>query len=240
MLTKHIAPAVAVSLALSASATASAQGLLAAPYFRVEAGYSWARDAKLRDNNFPANGQICGNAPCTMGGELNDIGSSAVLGAAVGARLHPNVRAELAVGYRGSYKLDDVDAGVPISYFTADAKSLSVMLNGYYDFGSGPLRPYVTAGIGYARNKLGTVELNLPATAVRLPIGGATKGNLAWSAGLGVGYAMTNRLTLDVGYRYIDLGDIEASSQTLPFNFGPYSGATGKLRAHEITVGLRF
>jgi opacity protein-like surface antigen len=54
--------------------------------------------------------------------------------------------------------------------------------------------------------------------------------------------------TLDLGYRYVDLGKFEtgtglfingAPAPTAP-GFGPYPGASGRLTAHELTVGIRF
>jgi opacity protein-like surface antigen len=50
---------------------------------------------------------------------------------------------------------------------------------------------------------------------------------------------------LDFGYRYIDLGKIETSARTIADSGGnplasDFDGLTGKLRAHELFVGVRF
>jgi opacity protein-like surface antigen len=53
---------------------------------------------------------------------------------------------------------------------------------------------------------------------------------------------MNNRLTLDFGYRYVDLGrfDTSAGAATLTGAAAPYAGATGKLRVNELVVGVRW
>jgi len=42
---------------------------------------------------------------------------------------------------------------------------------------------------------------------------------------------------LDTGYRYIDLGKFGTGASAA---FGISSGHTGKLSAHELTLGIRF
>jgi opacity protein-like surface antigen len=235
----------AAALTSAVSVSASAQGTSSPLYLRLDVGYAWSRDAETRDI-----GQwlICGNGPCSTPGTLNDIGDSYVIGAGVGYRVNPNIRAELALAYRGGFDLDQPDSGAPPTTFKGSIKSWNVMLNGYYDFDIGsPLKPYVTAGIGIARNKVGTINATNPAAAT-LPAlfsnyqwVGDTDTSFAWSLGAGVAYAV-GRGTLELGYRYVDLGDLKIPAQTVIFNPGPvsYDGAKGQLRTHEITLGFRF
>lgn len=59
----------------------------------------------------------------------------------------------------------------------------------------------------------------------------------------GVGVPVSPALTLDVAVRYTDLGDIQIDAGGLAFmgtTVGVWNGANGKLRAWELTVGLRF
>jgi opacity protein-like surface antigen len=251
MQTRHLVLALIAGAALNAAGAASAQvmskALSAGPYFRVEAGYAWGRDAELRDEN-SSLGVICGNAACSVPGKLNDIGNSSVFGAAIGYRVHPKIRAELALGYRPGFELDDADAHAPPTSFKADIRSLNVMLNGYYDFdAAGPWKPFVSAGVGYARNKLKTIAATNPgagtANLANFSMAGDTEGSFAWSLGVGASYAYTNRVSLELAYRYVDLGNIKVPPQTINFiGFGPsqYGGAKGDLSAHEVVLGLRF
>ena len=245
---QYVVPALVGGLALGVAEGTSAQVMsktLSAPYFRVEVGYAWGTDADLRDNGL---GLICGNPPCNAQGTLNDTGNSYVLGAAIGYRVHPKVRAELALGYRGGFELDDADAHVPPTSFRGDIRSLSVMLNGYYDFdAAGPWKPFLSAGLGYARNKLRTVSATNPGAGTgnlaNFSLAGDTEDSFAWSVGFGASYSYGNSVTLEIAYRYVDLGNIKIPAQTVNFiGFGPqaYGGAKGDLASHEVTIGLRF
>ena len=226
--------AVAASMALAASA---AQAQL---YGRVDVGFSSAQDAGIRDKNFATDGLICGDPGCNSGMELNNVGESGVLSGGVGWRFSQNFRADLTVGYRGGYALDDSDR-FPSSY-EADIVSTSVMLGAYWDFVTGGAAPYFGVGIGWAQNKIDDIVNRFGNTAFRLP--GGTWSGMAWSLMAGVGIPLGGRATLDLYYRFIDLGEIESESGRItctptPCNF-TYSGLSGKLRAHELMLGIRF
>lgn len=233
--TRLIAAPLAIVGLISFAQTANAQ-----MYWRVDSGYSWSRDAGVVDKNFPLDQGICGNAACTVPGKLNDAGDSFILGGGVGYRFDPSLRADFTISYRGGYKVSGADAGVPATSFGADINSWAYMLNGYFDIPvSGTWKPYVGGGLGYARNKTDNISLSVPGVSATAP--GGTKSGMAWSLMAGVGYPLSKTMTLDIGYRFMDLGKIESNAGPLsPAAFGTYSGATGKLRAHEFTIGLRF
>lgn len=232
---KAIALTALVAAAGIAAGTAQAQR-----YWRVDMGYSWSQDADIRDKNFPLNGAICGNAACTVPGPLNDVDDSWILGAGVGYRFDPNFRGDVTLGYRGSYKLRGVDAGVPATSFNADVQSWVGLLNGYYDFAvGGSLKPYIGAGIGFARNNVGNITGTTAGVTATVP--GGTKTNFAWALMAGVSFPLSADVTLDIGYRYLEAGTAETDFGTvIPFAPATYSGASGKLRAHELSLGLRF
>lgn len=229
-----------VRFVLAAAAALAAQTAQAELYFRLDAGYSKAGDAEIKDRNFAADGMICGDAACTEAATLNDVGSSPVVAAGLGWRFSPNFRADLTAAYRGGYQLDDNDSA---SNFKADIKSTNVMLAGYYDGAFDRFRPYVGAGIGWAQNKIGTITNT--GTGFTNEIPGGTWSGLAWSLMAGLGIRLGSSLTLDLGYRYIDLGKIEtpagdaSCTSPVPCTFS-YSGLSGKLHAHELMLGLRF
>jgi opacity protein-like surface antigen len=239
----------AAGLTSAVSDSAFAQATSSPLYLRADVGYAWSRDADIRDNaSTPGSFFICGNGACDTPGALNDIGDSYVLGAGVGYRVTPNIRTELALAYRGGFELDEPDAGAPPTTFKGGIRSWSAMLHGYYDFDvGGPWKPYVMAGIGVARNKVKTIDATNPAAATlpalfsNFPLTGSSDTNFAWTLGAGVGYAV-GRGTLELGYRYVDLGDLKIPAQTVTFNPGPvpYPGAKGELQSHEITLGFRF
>lgn len=212
-------------------------------YWRADIGWSAAMDANLRDNNFAADGFICGDPACNTAGELNEIGDSPVVQLGVGWRLNQNVRVDATLGYRGWYELDDGDA-FP-SDFKADITSWALMANGYYDFSLTWGKPYVGAGLGIAMNKIDTITNSGGALVPQsFSIPGGSSSGLAWALMAGISFPLSPTMTLDLGWRYIDLGDIESDAGTITCTpacgTDPYSGMSGKLRAHELMIGLRF
>lgn len=229
-----------IRFAFAAAVALAAQAAQAQLYLRADLGYSKAADAGIRDKNFAVDGLICAPPACAASGELNHVGKSPVFSAGLGWRINPSVRTDLTVAYRGGYQLEDSDA---FSDFKADITSTNLMLAGYYDMSLGPTRPYVGAGVGWAQNKIGTVTNTGAGFSTESP--GGTWSGLAWSLMAGLGIPLGSRLTLDVAYRYINLGKIESQSGALTCApaacpGATYSGLTGNLRAHELMVGFRF
>jgi opacity protein-like surface antigen len=121
------------------------------------------------------------------------------------------------------------------------------MANGYFDLAGwqpaafGPFQPYLTAGIGVARNDLGTFSGTSAGFAVSE--NGSTTTNFAWGAGAGVGYSVTPNLTLDIGYKYFDLGEFRTGT-AVTVGGAPLPPVTASkstdLDVHTIMVGLRF
>jgi opacity protein-like surface antigen len=54
--------------------------------------------------------------------------------------------------------------------------------------------------------------------------------SFTWSLGAGISAKITNRLNMDIGYRYYDMGDGELNV---------YNGKT-ETDAHEVYMGLRY
>lgn len=98
----------------------------------------------------------------------------------------------------------------------------SVMVNGYFDFLTCTAwTPYVGAGIGSSYLK---VDAGDDAKSVY---------NLAWQVMAGVAYDVNENWTLDLGYRYADLGRVRK-------NFGEGNVTKVDVRDHEIMFGVRY
>ena len=120
-----------------------------------------------------------------------------------------------------THDMIDIDNGT-IFKGKLKVETQSVMLNGYYDFDTGTkLTPYVGAGIGYAKVK-GTLYVS------GVKDGSIDDNNFAWQAGFGAGYALTDNVTFDAGYRYVDYGDFTEDSVKVDTS------------AHELYAGLRY
>lgn len=225
-------------------------------YLRGEVGYAMAQDANIKDT--PPSGTViaCLARGTGCGGELDKVGSSASFGAGIGYRWNRQFRVDLTADYRPGFTVDDKDQATPFAAnYKGDITSLVGLLNAYWDvpvdLGQyvswlGRVHPWLGFGIGVARNKLDdlsyTQRLASGATATsKLP--GATATGLAWQGGLGLGIDILPQLTLDVGYRYLDGGEIKTKAGTITDSVAgrlPVGEAKGDLKSHEMQVGVRY
>ncbi len=253
-MTRFTTAAVAAIIALAASAGAHAQTGF---YVTGSLGTSKARDAGIK--NDPDSGDTLLN----RGASLNDLDRSTVWGAGVGYRFSPLYRADLTFSMRNGLDLSDSEGNSASSFrgrndVSAKIKSRAVFLTGYVDTGSllpsqlAWVNPYVGFGLGYAANRVGELrttntDLTLapPTDATVSAPSGSARG-IAWQVAAGVGFDVTSSLTVDVGYRYVDLGRIKVDRGTYDYRGiaaggDPVNnGLKGDLRTHEIVVGLRY
>jgi opacity protein-like surface antigen len=150
-------------------------------------------------------------------------------------------RGDIVYSYRGGYKLDDFDQFG--DSFSGDVTSSSVMANLYWDIPitmSG-FSPFVGAGIGWAGNRMKDVS-TADGGVFLLPDGEVS--NLAWQAMGGVSFTVSPQATVDVFYRYFDGGKLQIEQGPVFLDdgtpAGSYTGARGKLTAHEIMLSLRW
>lgn len=151
-------------------------------------------------------------------------------GGAFGAafeRSHGLLRAE--VEGRGRDRLLGETAGVePFAVEAAD--NWSVMANLWRDyFFTDRLGVYGGGGIGGGGYRLTAAE---PIVA-----GSSTAAEFAWQAGCGVTYRFGSQITLDLGYRFFDLGT--ASTPLLLGDGSPAGDYTSAISASEILLSVR-
>lgn len=233
-------------------------------YLRADGGYSWARDANIRNSGPGIDLGGGGAATNQLFGEVNEIGDSPLVQAGVGYRISPAFRVDLTGGYRWGFKLDDTDSSPNTATgstytlgtaYKADIRSTAVMLNGYVDIGGltnanlGVFKPYVGGGLGWAHNKVKTLRYqNTDAGLEFTGEGpGGVSNDLAWQLSVGTGISLSQNLLLDVGYRYSSLGEVKTESgfnQIFDGNgtdvSGHYDGTVGKLRSHDLMIGIRY
>src|SRR6185437_2880542 len=166
--------------------------------------------------------------PLTDGNKVNN---AVVLGLGAGYKWNW-FRADLTgdYGWRGRYT-GTTAAGTTI---TGKIDDFTVLMNGYVDLGTwSGFTPYVGAGIGGA-NVIFTGYTNLSAVAP-MPTTEITtryRWNVAWAAMAGFSYNITHDFLVDVGYRYVDLGDVSG---------GPSHALKIKhFTGNEIRIGFRY
>ncbi|KRG52533.1 outer membrane protein [Stenotrophomonas beteli] len=118
-----------------------------------------------------------------------------------------------------------------------DVRSQRLMLNIYRDIAiNDAWSLYGMAGAGLSHLQSGGWQGNAGRQYAK-----ATRTHLAWSLGAGISVAAGRNTTLDLGYRYVDLGTTESGWNT----FGNARGLQDEkmqldLVSREVTLGLRF
>lgn len=104
-------------------------------------------------------------------------------------------------------------------------ESYSYMFALYYDFFPYTwFTPYINAGVGYTRSKLSLHNITYRTTHEM------KDNSFMWSLGAGISVKVTNRLNVDVGYRYFDMGNTELNK---------HNGKTS-LENQEVYMGVRY
>ncbi len=135
-------------------------------------------------------------------------------------------RVELEVGYRSNdlKEVEFLEGGIAAG---GDVSVLSFMANSFAEYDN-PSRctPYLGLGLGYAM-----VSLN-DTTTVFGPLADDDDGVFAYQFGAGLGLALTERVTVDAGYRYFATTDAELVDATGERFDAEYS-------SHNFSAGVR-
>ena len=128
-----------------------------------------------------------------------------------------------------------------------DLSSVSGMLAGFVDFRRpGQFTPFIGAGIGTVRTRTDPTTMTFPATTTTVP--GGSRTGLAWMVTAGAGVALSERVTLDLAWRYTDLGEVrtgqgpgsvvwrDGSRDPLPLDLAP---TRSRLAGHGLRISLR-
>jgi opacity protein-like surface antigen len=201
-------------------------------------------------SNYVQNGEAVTDTHMGNGG-FGEVG----IGCGSGSR---GIRAEVMLGYHGSKSISGKpgdfrifenvttvtgptttlmdNVGDPLH---TTLKSYTMMLNAYKDLGNfGGITPYVGAGIGLAYNRIGETTFTETTTRHNTILGHDDLA-FAWSLMAGVGYQLSDRAVLDVGYRYLDLGKATSDSVDNTRAYNPRI-RFDDLASHEIKVGIRY
>lgn len=232
-------------------------------YFRADAGYSWSRDPKVQFpvgdtvNTYDALGALISSTYTQTGQGVSDTSLENTWfgegGFGCGSGSH-GVRAELMLGYHGDRKLEGKPGNytitnnypVPVPQppvvddpLHSSVKTYTMMANVYKDLGRyGNVTPYIGAGVGIAYNMMSETYFT-GTTTLPNKIAGDNDIALAWALMAGIGYQISDRAILDVGYRYLDMGKISSQRHDNAGNINPRV-SVDDLAAHEFKVGLRY
>lgn len=246
----------AVVLALGISVSAAK----AEPYLRAGIGYDWSSSTTVSDRNCAAT-EPPALFGCALGedgrpiGARGDFGGSPAFELGAGYRVLPGFRVEAQLAYHPDFAFSGnanflaTPQPQPVS---AKLDSITGMVAGYLDlteFGLprlGPAEPFVGAGLGITRHRLSRVTYGLPGlgTGARTVVQGGTSTQLSYMLTAGAALPVSDNVTLDLAYRYLDLGTVKtdpgpaeirrASTVTLDI-----AGTEADLTSHGVTASLR-
>lgn len=182
-----------------------------------------------------------------------EFDSAPIFALGIGYQYNDYLRGDLTVEYRGGSEFRAADRliaepGDPwtTNDYAARKSEWLMLANAYADLGTYyGITPYIGAGIGTSRNTIsGFRDINYTTNG-----GGyaptTSKWNLAWALHAGLGIKATERMTVDLGYSYVNLGDAWTGSiiNDIPGNFPPPGnpGITFKdLTSHDLKLGVRY
>jgi opacity protein-like surface antigen len=137
--------------------------------------------------------------------------------AAIGNAFENGLRAEVEFGYRTS-DVDDFDSDSGSVSNNGDISTISLMVNGYYDFmPKETICPFIGAGIGYA-NVEGDID----------ELGSEDDNVFAYQVAVGVAFAINPQTKIDVQYRYFDTDD------------GDFDNLEVEYGTHNAMLGVRY
>lgn len=187
-------------------------------YVRGDVGYYWGQTGGAR------------SAPGFANPSDSSLGNGFTGGIGAGYKSQW-LRTDVTVDYTAPMKYQGTVAAANDT--SAKVEAVTALFNGYLDLGTWyRATPYIGAGAGVAQTRTyDYASTGAPPFASGLS---NTQWKFAWAGMAGVAYAVGPNLLVDVGYRYLNFGDVTTSGDA----FGAMT--LKNLAAHELRVGIRW
>ena len=210
---------ITVAMLLCSGFAAQADNL----YFRAGGNVDWSEQTRFKDKSC-SNGSRLALYGCGKGidgsplSTLGDFGATGSYELGVGYRILAPLRLEAVFQHRPDFSFEGRANFVQTTgrqAVSADMSALSSMLAAYVDLPRlglpklGPFSPFIGGGLGVSHIDIDTTRMKFTRTATIVPDG--QQFNFAWMLTGGVGIPLTERITLDLAYRYTDFGTVETS-----------------------------
>src|SRR3954451_12971019 len=217
-------------------------------YLRGDIGFSNQRVDRL-NNALDANN--------TSSSQRLQFNSAGVFGLGVGYKLNNWLRLDATGEYRGNSQFFGTDSityagGVGTDTYHATKSEWVALANAYVDLGTWwCMTPFIGAGVGGARVSIS----NFTDQGIVTPVPGpgpalaslafgdnVAKWNFAWALHAGVAYKVTPNFTVELAYRYLDMGngltgDLHAFDGTNAIvNPTTFKSVT----SHDLKLGVRW
>ena len=216
-------------------------------YLRGDGGIGLA-DLRTRNSTFDAGFDAAANG---VGYNTRSLDDAAFVDAGVGYRFNRFFRADVTAEYRAaahfaaieSYTDNTTLSGRQYDTYSGSVRSAVGLVNGYVDIGTWfGITPFVGAGVGVAN----VATRHLYDLAPNGGFGYAAdhnQTNFAWAAMAGLDFAVTPNLSLEIGYRYLDMGNV-SSGVIMCQNAPPGGGCNEVQHQHlaynDIRLGFRY
>ncbi|GGK34297.1 outer membrane protein [Salinarimonas ramus] len=184
----------------------------------------------------------------------SDFAASPFVGVGVGYRFNSWLRADVTGEYRGRSQYRGLDrvrqtgaaAFNQANEFYFDKTEWVGLVNGYLDLGTWHgVTPFVGAGAGFAHV---TIDNFRDVVTLRSGHSGVayadadSRTNFAWALYAGLGYEVSPNLSLELGYRYLNMGDggTGETYQLDGVSGGEDKWEIGNIHSHDLKVGMRW
>jgi opacity protein-like surface antigen len=211
------------------------QPLGAGWYLRGDLGYAPTRHGRATHANLPGR-NILTSAK---------IDNAFTFGAGLGYRYNSFLRVDLTLDHRFNARFSASGANIagPATLYRdrADFSATTGLVNAYLDLGTwGGVTPYIGGGVGLSNKRFSNYAIETCAQpcgafarAGTLP--GKSRNDFAWALMAGLAIDAGGGATVDLGYRYLNLGEAHTGANAV---LGRVN--VRKIESHEFRIGLRW
>ena len=220
-----------------------------------------------------ATGQTSGflSANATNTFNNSSLGESQLYDVGVGYQFNNWLRADVTGELRGGAHFQSLevvnDPTFPggttaqfADFYRGNVSTYLAMVNGYADIGTwSGVTPYVGAGIGMSYTRMsgftdtGANQVGAVNTASGGYFANGSKASYAWALMTGLDFKVTQNLTMELGYRYLNYGGFKTGGSNClsgggptPFSTGNCGGAvanvfsSARLGSSDLRLGFRY
>lgn len=198
-------------------------------YLHLGAGVAFSADTVFSDPDCQSTSPAA-LFGCAIGndgratGAYGDFGNSGILDLGLGYHWNEWLRTELLLSYRPGFAFEGKSNFNQVSTSFAqtvesDVQSFSSMIVGIvrplalFEVEKQKIEPFLFGGLGGAYNRIDSMRYTFPATATITPDG--SHSGFAWTVGAGLSYGLTEKIELELAYRYSDLGKVTTDTGTM-------------------------
>ena len=174
-----------------------------------------------------------------------------------GSLIFADISLDGDLGWAETWRIEDSGGSVVASGSDANPKWADVsidlmviagMIDANYDLmklvsKDTPFSLMAGLGLGFSYNTLDEIKIKSIYSGYNAKVEGDETLNLAWRINVGVGYAITESLSLNLTYQYMDLGTAESGKKTSDSDGDTWESSSSMefdITAQNIALGLRY